>query len=318
MAFKPIGRRSFLRSGGSLIALPFLEAMLPLRASAQTAAKPPLRFIPIIWHFGTYLNNMSPIGSGSNYDLPEIYSALAPHRSNFSPIRGVSNHWAGFIDGAGDHGRAQGTYLTCVHINKSITKLRNATSVDQAIANSVGNQTPLKSLFLYGGGVTGEDSGYSSAYSHVSWINAKTPNPYAGSPAQVFQSLFGNPTNQVSDSEVLRTLRLKKSILDGAMDDSRRLMASIGSNDKERLDQYLSSVREVESRISNNLGSGGGGGGSTSACSPGQKPSDNSQFEYRTKAYFDLIALALQCDLTSRDYLPNGVCWEFWFHRCSR
>ncbi len=293
MTKKPLDRRTFLRGTGVFIGLPLLDAMLPSRAYSQ-AAQGPIRFMPIQWQYGTYLNSLSPTGSGTNFNLPDPYSALNPYKAYITPVINIQNAW-GNVDGGGDHARAQGTYLTCARANKSESNIRCGISADQVIANSIGNKTRIKSLYLAGGGAIDADSGYGSAYSHISWINPTTPNTPVGTPYQVFASLFGQGNQSPSgDAQQLAKLRLKKSILDGAIDDANRLSNSLGGGDRQRLDQYLTSVREVEKGISQQLSDGG----TLGQCSPGSSPPQNLDYQERIKSLFDLAVLAFQCDAT--------------------
>ncbi|MGE0528357.1 MAG: DUF1552 domain-containing protein [Bdellovibrionales bacterium] len=295
MSWKKLDRRKFLYGSGALIGLPLLEAMLPFRKALAQPAPVPLRTIIVNWQFGAYKDQLMPAGSGTNYTFPSQHSALAPFKASITPIKRVFNYW-GNVDGAGDHARGQGTYLTQVRLNKSETTIRAGISMDQVIANALTGKTRVKSAYFSGDRGFYGDSGYSGTYKNISWQSATTPNTRLGDPHQVFDALLaGVATTPGNNAATLARLKKRKSILDGAVTDANRLMASLGTTDREKLDQFLTSAREVETRIAADIQDQNM---QAAVCSPGTRPPTNQNFQTRTRLFFDLIVLAAQCDST--------------------
>ncbi len=169
----------------------------------------------------------------------------------------------------------------------------NGISVDQVAATAIGAQTTFKSLELgtTGGSSVGDcDSGYSCAYSrNISWLDTNTPNPKLTDPGLVFDRLFaGMDDSQTAEQQALRE-RWRSSVLDQVLEESRTLEGKLSTSDRAKLDEYMTGLRELESRIQ------GGGGGPT--CAPGDRP-DGPDYSLVTRAMSDLTVLALQCDLT--------------------
>ncbi len=201
-------------------------------------------------------------------------------------------------DGGGDHARAMASFLTCRHPRKTEgTDLRAGISVDQAAARSIGGATRFPSLQLgcEGGKNAGEcDHGYSCAYqSNLSWRDETTPLPNQVNPRLVFDRLFGRPAGSASDEDRARTERRRRSILDYVADDAGRLSAKLGADDRRKLDEYLTSVREIEIRIGRDRPTKAAG--RTSVSRPLGIPAD-AQEHLRLMA--DLLALAFATDQT--------------------
>ncbi len=156
-------------------------------------------------------------------------------------------------DGGGDHARANGTFLTGVRMKKSATDIRAGISIDQVIARQVGHLTRFNSLELTcdAGRNTGAcDSGYSCAYQYnISWSSPRTPMTAEANPRQVFERLFGAgaPGERVANAK--RRRQEERSILDFVMQDARSMQQRLGARDQDKLDQYLTGVRELENRI---------------------------------------------------------------------
>ncbi|MGE4132114.1 MAG: DUF1552 domain-containing protein [Bdellovibrionales bacterium] len=307
MAWKQLNRRMMLQGTGTLLGLPLLEAMFPFKQVMAQTMGAPVRLMVVNWQFGAYQDSLNPTGSGTNFNFASQQSALNPFKSQLTPIRRVFNYW-GNVDGAGDHARGQGTYLTCMHINKSETDIRNGISMDQHVANAIGNKTSVPSAFFSGEDGYGGDSGYGSVYMNLSWRNGTTPTTRLGRPHQIFDTLLGGLQPGQDNSATLARLKKRKSVLDAAVADAGRLIASLGSNDRQRMDQYLTSVREVETRISSDITSGGNAG---NVCNPGTRPATNLSFAARTKTNFDLMVLASLCDSTRVFVYHMGTPYDF-------
>lgn len=307
MSWKQIPRRAFLQGSGMMIGLPLLEAMFPLRQALAQATTAPLRTVVVNFPFGTTATGLAVTGAANNYILPGPWASLNAYKASMTPIRRVFNHW-GNVDGAGDHARGQGSYLTCMHLNKSETDIRNGISMDQVIANAIGSQTRVASAFFSGERGFGGDSGYSSVYMNLSWRNATTPTTRLGDPHNVFDTLLaGLGGSGPQNNATLLRLRKRKSILDGAVAESNRLLNTLGTADKRKLDQFLTSVREVETAISRDIANIG----NQPVCAPGARPAANLNYQTRTTLFFDLMVLAMQCDATRTFVYHMGSPYDF-------
>jgi hypothetical protein len=240
-------RRTFLKSIAATLALPSLPSM------AQSVAKTgsPTRMAFIYIPNGVNLDLWRPTGSGKDYAISKTLQPLAELRENFSVLRGLDHDKASANgDGAGDHARANATFLTGCQARKTAgADVQLGESVDQIAARQVGHLTRLPSLELSTDPARSSgncDSGYSCAYQfNLSWINDTTPAPAERDPRLVFEKMFGSG-NEKEDS---RRRAYRKSILDFVMADAKRLQSRLGSTDRGKMDEYLTAVRDVEQRI---------------------------------------------------------------------
>jgi hypothetical protein len=250
-----IPRRTFLRGLGTAIALPTLEAMIPARAQAAGKAEFPTRMAFIYIPNGVIQENWNVKGKGKDYQFSSILKPLDKHRDDLLVFSGLAHDKAKANgDGAGDHARANATFLTgCQARKTSGADIKLGVSVDQIAAKKIGDQTRLASLELSSDGVrlSGRcDSGYSCAYQfNLAWKNAATPMPPESNPKAVFDRLFAGGSKKEIDENKQRRERYRKSILDFALEDAKRLEKKLGYTDKRKLDEYLDSVRELEKRI---------------------------------------------------------------------
>ena len=250
-----IPRRTFLRGLGTAIALPTLEAMLPSRALAAGNIKFPTRMAFIYIPNGVIQKKWDVSGEGSKYKFSHILEPLTKHREDLLIFSGLAHDKARANgDGAGDHARANATFLTgCQARKTSGANIRLGVSVDQVAAQKLGGETRLASLELSSDGVrvSGRcDSGYSCAYQfNLSWKNDSTPMPPESNPRAVFDRLFTRGSKKEIDENKLRRERSRKSILDFAMEDAKRLEKKLGWTDRQKLEEYLESIRELEKRI---------------------------------------------------------------------
>jgi len=263
MLNKSLDRRTLLRGLGSAVALPLLDAMLPAFASAAAVknASAPCRmaflYVPNGIVMDQWLPGMAPGVSTLPAELPRISSALAPFREDVMMLSGLTQNGGRALgDGPGDHGRAGANYLTCVHPKKTNGRdLQAGVSVDQIAAKSLQGKTRFSSLELgCEEGVQGGscDNGYSCAYSNsISWRTPSSPNPAEIRPRAVFERLFGSGTFEPDPAKRARQQHYERSILDLVMGDAQRLSSSLGGTDKRKIDEYLSSIRDVEKRIQN-------------------------------------------------------------------
>src|SRR6266700_5309366 len=255
-----IPRRTFLKGLGTVIALPMLEAMLPsakvLAAGATEAAQTfPRRMAFIYIPNAANMEDWTPKSVGADYELPYILQPLAPLKNDFQVISGLAHDKARpHGDGPGDHARASATFLTGCKARKTPgADIKVGVSVDQIAAQRIGDETRLPSLELGTdkARLAGNcDSGYSCAYSfNISWKAESTPMPPEVDPRQVFDRLFGNGNSGEMEEVRIKRDRYRKSILDFALEDARKLRSDLGYTDRRKLDEYLTAVRELEQRI---------------------------------------------------------------------
>lgn len=285
-----LSRRLFLQSGSALIALPFFESLAP-RAFAQQSA--PVRLMFMYFPHGALRNSWRPTGLGTDFTLPDQLSSLAAHKSELTfPIR-LRNAPVG-LDGAGHHARASGCFLTCTRINKSTQNIQAGRSIDRAIAEAINGTASPKWLVTTPPGNGYADSGdYSTSYSsNISWIYATTPASRLTDTRVVFDTLFpGGGTLQPTEEQKLA--RYRKSILDNAHAEATTIANAMSTSDKQKLDQFLTSVREVEKGIT------AAAVQNAPTCSPGANPgSTGSDFARFTRTMIDLHILGMQCGRT--------------------
>ena len=192
---KAIPRRMFLRGMGTAVALPFLDAMVPATARAQSV-KGPLRMAFVYVPNGIDMRNWNLDYEGPLGTLSPIMQALAPYKSDVTVLGNLThNTGRALLDGPGDHGRCCGSYLTGVQVKKVLTDIKASVSCDQLVANEIGHRTRFPSLEigLEDARQAGDcDSGYSCAYQYnLSWKSPTTPMPPESNPRLVFERLFG-------------------------------------------------------------------------------------------------------------------------------
>ncbi len=246
-----IPRRSFLKGAGTVIALPFLDAMVPAFAGAA-AAKSPVRMAFMYVPNGIMMKDWTPSAEGSNFAFPRILKALEPFREDLLVLTGLA-HRTG--DGAaGDHTRASATFLTGVGPKRTTSAdVEVGISVDQVAAQAIGSKTRLPSLELgceVSRSVGSCDAGYSCAYiNSMSWRGPNTPNPPETNPRQVFERLFGSLAGNKDPEVRARIDADRKSVLDSVSSRTQQLRAELGASDRHKIDEYLSSIRDIEQRI---------------------------------------------------------------------
>ena len=254
---RPISRRTVLRGLGAAITLPLLDAMQPLRALASTSTPSdvPRRMAFFFVPNGVNVAEWTPKRTGYDYDLPSILQPLQRVKDDVMVLSGLT-HDKGRAngDGAGDHARSASVFLTAAQPMKtSGGNIRVGTSVDQVAAQQMGQATRFPSLELGCDRSRNSgncDSGYSCAYSHnISWASPSTPMAKEIDPRLVFERLFGGDDGQPDQQARQERLRRRRSLLDYASDDARRLQAQLGKSDRRKLDEYLTSVRQIERRL---------------------------------------------------------------------
>lgn len=293
-------RRTFLRGLATTLALPALPSMgKEVTVAASSTAAQRLGFI--------YIPNGVNVDHWFSPDQGELRQSLAPLtplREHFSLLRNLECQKAyGNGDGAGDHARANASFLTGCQAKKTAgADVQVGASVDQIAARALGYKTRFPSLELS----TAEprrsgrcDSGYSCAYQYnLSWINESTPAPAENNPRLAFEKLFGSG-NRDAD---LKRLHARKSILDFVKEDAVSLQRKLGREDRDKMDEYLTSVREIEQRIE------------AEEAHPATAPEGVSAPEGIPKSHrehirmqFQIMKLAWQADLTRVSTFVMGM-----------
>lgn len=201
---------------------------------------------------GAIMDRWKPEGEGTNFKLNTTMQSLEPHKSELLVLTGLTQHHGRANgDGGGDHARNASSFLTGAQPRKTAgADIEVGISIDQAAAKRIGDQTRLPSLELginRGRNAGSCDSGYSCAYSaNISWKTANTPTAKEINPRLAFERIFGSREAVATRA---RRNRFRKSILDFVADDASRLQTRLGGNDRQKLDEYFTSVREIEQRI---------------------------------------------------------------------
>ncbi len=248
-------RRTFLKGMGTVIALPMLDATTPALARAAEATRAPLRLAFTYVPNGITMNEWTPKAAGTAFEFTRVLKPLEPFRKETLVLSGLAHrNGAALGDGPGDHARAAASYLTGVHPRKTAgADIQNGISVDQLAAQHIGKHTRFGSLELGcddSRTVGNCDSGYSCAYTNsLAWRGPATPMPPETNPRLVFERLFGDIDTSITPETRARRLRYRRSILDLVGERTTELSAALGTSDRRKLDEYLSSIREIERRI---------------------------------------------------------------------
>lgn len=301
-----VSRRNFLRGLGACVALPAF-ASAPMRTLAgegagaklaTTATGAPLRTAFVYFPNGAIPASWWPQGDETAFELHSTLQPLEAARKHIQVLGGLDhvNATAG-PDGAGDHARANGTFLTGVRMKKSATDLRAGVSIDQVLAREIGHLTRFPSLELTCDNVRRSgacDSGYACAYQfNISWSSERTPMAPEGNPRLIFERLFGAGAHGERAESLARRQEEQRSILDFVLEDARAMQRRLDMQDKDKLDQYLTGVREIETRIekAERFGTAPDPAIDTPAGVP-------ASYEEYIKLMYDMLVLAFQTDST--------------------
>src|SRR5258706_11683130 len=258
-----LSRRHFLRGLGACMALPAFESLHPLgllaapAGAASVAGKTAPGHIAFLYvPNGTIPSAWWPAGDGGkDFELSRSLQPLAKVRHQLQVISGLDDLSApAGPDGAGDHARAGGTFLTGVRIRKTAgSDIYGGASIDQVVAQQIGHLTRLPSLELTCDAVRKSgncDSGYSCAYSYnLAWRSSTQPLSPEPNPRLVFERLFGVGTPGERVENMKRRQAEQHSILDFVLQDANAVQRKLSGRGRQKLEQYLSSVREIEERI---------------------------------------------------------------------
>ena len=292
-----LARRTFLRGLGTTLALPFLESMLPARGSRAYAQQiVPTRFVGAFVPHGVAPGYWIPDKTTPGFDFPFVYEPLQPFRKSVVLTSGMwskSSENPPGVTGA-DHFVAA-AYLSAVKPRKTTgADIEAGTTIDQMIARQIGKDTLLPSLQLGledpGANSTNCGEGYSCVYTNtISWQTPTRPLPMEINPQVVFERMFGDG----SSPELRRARRERQaSILDSVTGSLSELVPQVSHVDRVRLEQYMDDVREIERRM------GVAAKASTDAPNVSVPYGVPESFHEHIQIQFDLLALALQADIT--------------------
>jgi Protein of unknown function (DUF1552) len=292
---KSLSRRTLLRGAATAVALPFLDAMVPAFASAPKKA--PIRMAFLYVPNGIMMDGWNPSYEGKLEKLPRILKPLDPLKQDILHIGNLThNTGRALLDGAGDHGRCCGSYLTGIQVKKTLVDIKSSVSCDQLVANEVGKEMRFPSLEvgLEDARQAGDcDSGYSCAYTNnLAWRSDTQPLPPILDPRALFERLFGDGA-VLSPEARLAQAEERRSILDHVMADTTKLKNDLGATDRRKLDEYLSSIREIERQMEKAARD------NTQVDPKMDKPYGvPADFAEHFRLMTDIITVAFQADLT--------------------
>jgi hypothetical protein len=292
IAKRHIPRRTFLRGLGATVALPLLDAMLPALASVPKGVS---RYSFLHVPHGASPPYWMPKGTGKDWELSRILTPLAPFKDRLTVISNTDHAMATSLspeESAGDHSRTAAVYLSGAHPKRTEGQdIYAGVTIDQVIANKIGQENPLPSLEMciedVGSlGVCGV--GYSCAYTNsISWSSPTSPLPMERNPQVVFERLFGDGG---SPEERAARKREDRSILDSVLADAGRLKRDLGPSDVARFSDYMDDIREIERRIAL---------AEQTANLEAERPETAEMpFDQHVKLMLDLQVLAFKADIT--------------------
>ena len=288
---KAIPRRTVLRGIGASIALPMLDAMIPALASAAET-KMPVRVGYTYTPNGIIRERFRPLAAGANYEMTDILRNWEPFRDKLLVLSNLDN---GDLETLSGHVGGSSMFLTGMRPNESLSEIRCGRSVDQILADKLGQDTPLSSLQLCienAAELAGQSAGgYSSAYTNtISWASPTTPLPMEHRPREIFERLFGDGGTDPQARQ--QRIDRQYSILDFIRDESLRVNKRIGADDSNKLSEYLDAVRTVEVQVQK-------AEAKTAMELPEmQRPVGIPAHEDHLRLMFDMLVLAFQTDMT--------------------
>jgi Protein of unknown function (DUF1552) len=292
---KSLSRRTLLRGMGTAIALPFLDAMAPaFGPRAKAAIQPPQRFGAVYIPNGAIMQEFTPKTAGAGFAFPSILKPLETFQDSLSVVTNLTRSHPG--SQVGDHAVSAAGFLTGVWPKRTEAEdvLAN-TTIDQVVAQKIGQETPLPSIEVatedFTGYVGGCSPGFSCAYLNtISWSTPTTPLPMETNPRSVFERIFGEAGGS---RERAARIQKERSILDSVAAESNDLKRTLGPRDRARLSEYLDNIREIERRIQKAEARG------VKAVDAPEAPIGvPDSFEEHVGLLFDLLAAAWQADVT--------------------
>ncbi|HEY4212406.1 MAG TPA: DUF1552 domain-containing protein [Steroidobacteraceae bacterium] len=284
-----LSRRALLRGAGASLALPFLHSMVP---AFGATVKPRTRFGAIYFPHGATMARWTPKDEGRDFTFSEILQPLAPYRSHINVISNLGQALAYGPGGAtGNHNRSSAAYLSGAKAAAG-AQPRLGTTMDQVLAKHVGSQTPLPSLELMIEDASlscGE--GLSCAYRNtISWQSETSALPMQNNPQVLFEQLFGDGAN---DAQRAARRSQALSLLDSVTEQIRGLNQTLPAADRERLDRFVTDVREIERRIDQSAKRV-----DSNVTLPSRPAGIPEDVETHIKLMYDLLALAWQTEIT--------------------
>lgn len=288
-----LNRRAFLKGTGATVALPFLSVMTP--AFSKTAAAPK-RFVAMNAGLGFHAPNFIPTETGAGYQSPLYLQKLEEHRRDFTVFSGLSHPNS---NGASGH-TSELTWLTSAP-HPGLAGFKNTISIDQLMAKHIGAATRFPSLSI---GTNGKS---------LSWTANGVRIPSQSHPAKLFRQMFVNGTEK-EVAEEMKNLERGRSILDTVLGDAKALNVTLGARDREKLDEYFTSVRELETRLQQNKQWAKRPKPEVNYREP-KEVADRTDILAKQRLLYDLILLALQTDSTrvitfslgSMNAVPNNI-----------
>lgn len=291
-----LSRRALLRGAGVTLALPFLESLAPRPLQAALPGTP-LRLVYWMIPNGVLYDRWIPktIGKFDPTSMPESLQPLAEANllNDFNILSGIDN-LCGYPVGPGDHASGMAAMLTCVAAKKTVDAVELGISADQVAAAALGGLTPRPSLELgmqQDGGSGNCDNGYACAYARsLSWNDKTTPRPKQTNAKEAFLWLLGTAGSGLSPEQAERMRAGEKSVLDYVLNQANGLSPKLTTEDRVKLDQYLTSVRTVEKQLDAVTAS--------ADCRMATPVENSSQYVPRLTAMLDVMQFAFRCDLT--------------------
>ncbi len=271
-----ISRRRFLRGSAVALALPFLESMQAPFARASGPA--PRRMFGICNNLGLLPESFFPREAGRDYTLSPYLRPLQDFRADFTVLSGVSHP---YVDG----GHPSDICFLTAAPHPASASFRNSISLDQLVAERIGVQTRFPSLTL---AVNGGRS--------LSWTRTGVAIPPEGQAARVFNQLFLQGTRTEIDAQI-REIDSGRSILDVVAGQAKDLQREVGTRDRSRLDQYYSSVRDLEHRLQESRGWADRPKPRVNVSAP-TDPTSPAQYMAKVQIMYDLVRLAFETDST--------------------
>jgi len=280
---RSVSRRQFLKASGVALGLPFLDAMMPALARAETTAAVPRRMLAVCNNLGLLPEKFFPAAdsTGRGYQLSPYLELMKAHRDDFTVFSGV---WHPDVDGGHP---ADNCFLTAAP-HPGSGGFRNTISLDQYAAEHIGHLTRFPSLTLGVNMRRGQCS--------LSWTGGGVLIPAEEKPSEVFRRLFLQGS-KVEVAAQVRKLKLGESIMDALADQTHSLEKNLGARDKERLDQYFTGVRDLEKRLASAREWEGKPKPKTSAKAP-EDPANPREYMEKARLMYDMARLAFETDST--------------------
>ena len=282
---RALSRRRFLQGTGIALSLPFLDSMLPVFARAADSSSPlapgakPRRLFGICNNLGLLAEGFFPTGAGKSYVASPYLNLLQEHRNDFTVFSGVSHP---NVDGGHP---SDISFLTAAP-HPASSSFRNTISIDQHIAERIGTMTRFPSLTL----------AVNTSSRSLSWTGTGVAIPPEEKASEVFRQLFLQGTPEEVEAQI-RELDTGRSILDAVADQAKALQRNVGARDRDRLEQYFTSVRDLEHRLKASKG-WESKPKPVVTVPPPVDPASNAQYMAKVKVMYDLVRLAFETDST--------------------